>query len=453
MPATKTNDNAMIEINRSLPGASAPIEPIPVKIVGIGGAGSSALDRMLLDGVDATDLVAVNTDVQSLTASVAAQKIQLGNALTHGLGAGGDPEVGMQATEVALPAIHEAIEGAKIVFLVAGLGGGTGSGAAPLIASAARDDGALVIGIVTLPFTFEGRRRGLQARSALDQLRRICHSVIVFENDRMSELIVPKAGIQQAFIQADHCISECIRALLSMVARPGVIKVGIDEVFTALKNRDPQCVFGHGESDGDNRAHEALARALKNPLMERGKLLEEAANVLVYIAGASSLTLAEVEMIMTELNRHIKERTQILLGASIDARLGNKLTVTILSSVGSNPPQEYVPLSLPGRQQPAAEDPVAQSASMPERQIEIIESVVSVVVDEPDLPSKTELPAELIPAEPKSNGASSKKGKEIHQQDLQFENVSRGRFEKSEPTIVEGHDLDVPTILRKGFRV
>ncbi|HEY5895514.1 MAG TPA: cell division protein FtsZ [Chthoniobacterales bacterium] len=443
----------MIEINRSLPGVSTPIEPIPVKIVGIGGAGSSALDRMLLDGVDASDLVAVNTDVQSLTASVAAQKIQLGNALTHGLGAGGDPEVGMQATEVALPAIHEAIEGAKIVFLVAGLGGGTGSGASPLIASAARDDGALVIGIVTLPFTFEGRRRGLQARSALDQLRRICNAVVVFENDRMSELIVPKAGIQQAFIQADHCISECIRAILSMVARPGVIKVGIDEVFTALKNQDPQCVFGHGESDGENRSHEALARALKNPLMERGKLLEEAANVLVYIAGASSLTLGEVEMIMTELNRHIKERTQILLGASIDARLGNKLTVTILSSVGNHPPQEYVPLSLPARRETAPENQAPMPIPAADVQVEIIESVISVVVDEPDVVSKTEPPAELIAADPKTNGSSSKKPKEVHQQDLQFESVSRGRFEKSEPTIVEGHDLDVPTILRKGFRI
>lgn len=444
----------MIEINRSLPGASAPIEPIPVKIVGIGGAGSSALDRMLLDGVEASDLVAVNTDVQSLTASVAAQKIQLGNALTHGLGAGGDPEVGMQATEIALPAIHEAIEGSKIVFLVAGLGGGTGSGAAPLIANAAREDGALVIGIVTLPFTFEGRRRGLQARSALDQLRRICHAVIVFENDRMSELIIPKAGIQQAFIQADHCISECIRALLSMISRPGVIKVGIDEVFTALKNQDPQCLFGHGESDGENRAHEALARALKNPLMERGKLLEEAANVLVYIAGAASLTLAEVEMIMTELNRHIKERTQILLGASLDARLGNRLTVTILSSVGSGAPPEYIPLSLPPRRQLAPEDPSSQPAQeLPGiGQVEAVESVTSVVIEEVDLPSKLAVQSDLIAPDPKSNGAASKKSKEVHQQDLQFESVSRGRFEKSEPTIVEGHDLDIPTILRKGFR-
>ncbi|MEO7931620.1 MAG: hypothetical protein ABIT76_00530 [Chthoniobacterales bacterium] len=439
----------MIEINRSLPNTAASFIPLTRKIVGVGGAGSSVIDRLLIDGVDAADLVAINTDMQALSSSVAAQKILLGHTLTHGLGAGGDPEVGMAAAQDALPELRAAVEGNQIVFLTAGLGGGTGSGSAPFMAHAAREAGAVVVAIVTLPFAFEGKRRNQQALAALDHLRQLCHAVICFENDRMSELVAPKAGIQQAFMAADQTMSECIRGILAMLGRPGIMKVGLDDLLAVLRSDDPRCLFGCGESDGDNRAHEALAYALRNPLMERGKLLENAGNVLVHIAGSANLTLAEVEVLMNELNRHIGEETHLLLGTSIDPRLGGKLCVTLMSTLGQAVSMVSTPVALPSLER--AHEPITDVVIPP----------IAALLPEDEAPEPiAPRPAPITRAprpvpEPKApaHALVVEKTKEVKQEVLQFEPVSRGRFEKSEPTIVEGHDLDVPTILRKGFRV
>ncbi len=437
----------MIEINRSLLNTAASFIPLTRKIVGVGGAGSSVIDRLLIDGVDAADLVAINTDMQALSSSVAAQKILLGHSLTHGLGAGGDPEVGMAAAQDALPELRAAVEGTQIVFLAAGLGGGTGSGSAPFMAHAAREAGAVVVAIVTLPFAFEGKRRNQQAIAGLDHLRQLCHAVICFENDRMSELVAPKAGIQQAFMAADQTMSECLRGILAMLARPGIMKVGLDDLLAVLRSDDPRCLFGYGESDGDNRAHEALAYALRNPLMERGKLLENSGNVLVHIAGSSNLTLAEVEILMNELNRHIGEETQLLLGTSIDPRLGGKLCVTLMSTRGQAYSVVSTPVAMPSMERtpaPIADVGIPQIAALlPE------DEAPEHVASRPTLIARALRPV----SEPKAPAPVPEKTKEVKQEVLQFEPVSRGRFEKSEPTIVEGHDLDVPTILRKGFRV
>lgn len=436
----------MIEIQRPLSNTAAPFVPLTRKIVGVGGAGSSVIDRLLIDGVDAVDLVAINTDMQALSSSVAAQKILLGHGLTHGLGAGGDPEVGMAAAQDALPELRAAVEGNQIVFITAGLGGGTGSGSAPFMAHAAREAGCIVIAVVTMPFTFEGRRRSEQAIAALDHLRQLCHAVICFENNRMSELVAPKAGIQQAFMAADQTLSECLRGILAMLARPGIMKVGLDDLLTVLRSDDPRCLFGYGESDGDNRALEALAYALRNPLMERGKLLESTGNLLVHVAGSSNLTLAEVEILMNELNRHIGVDTQLLLSTSIDPRLGSKLAVTLVSTMGRSYSMVSQRVALP-----VAEIPEPELVTIPQ----IIEYEESLPEDQPAVAVRpTPRPARAPRPEPAPTAAPvAEKTREVKQEVLQFEPVSRGRFEKSEPTIVEGHDLDVPTVLRKGFRV
>ena len=436
----------MIDIQRPLSNAAAPFVPLTRKIVGVGGAGSSVIDRLLIDGVDAVDLVAINTDMQALSSSVAAQKILLGHGLTHGLGAGGDPEVGMAAAQDALPELRAAVEGNQIVFITAGLGGGTGSGSAPFMAHAAREAGCIVIAVVTMPFTFEGRRRSEQAIAALDHLRQLCHAVICFENNRMSELVAPKAGIQQAFMAADQTLSECLRGILAMLARPGIMKVGLDDLLTVLRSDDPRCLFGYGESDGDNRALEALAYALRNPLMERGKLLESTGNLLVHVAGSSNLTLAEVEILMNELNRHIGVDTQLLLSTSIDPRLGSKLAVTLVSTMGRSYSMVSQRVALP-----VAEIPEPELVTIPQ----IIEYEESLPEDQPAVAVRpTPRPARAPRPEPAPTAAPVvEKTREVKQEVLQFEPVSRGRFEKSEPTIVEGHDLDVPTVLRKGFRV
>src|ERR1051326_30864 len=328
--------------NYSLPDRLA--EFIPVKVVSVGGAGLNALDRIVLDGLEKAGVVAINTDVQSLTSAVSPHKVQLGRTVTRGLGAGGDPEVGYQAAVESADEIREAMSDANVIFVCAGLGGGTGSGAAPYVAQLAREAGALVIAFVTLPFTFEGKRRNAQAREALTRLNEIAHSVICFENDRMGDMVTPQAGIHQAFTVADITISQSVRSIVNLIQRPGLIRIGFDDLLAALRAHNGRCLFGYGESDSDNRAHDALTQALKNPLMDRGRMLADATHVLVQVAGGPGMTLSEVEILMQELGRHVSEETQILFGAVVDTRLGDRLSVTIISSLSA---EEEVLLETP----------------------------------------------------------------------------------------------------------
>src|SRR5213079_2555214 len=320
--------------NYSLPDRLA--EFIPVKVVSVGGAGLNALDRVVLDGLEKAGVVAINTDVQSLASSVAPHKVQLGRNVTRGLGAGGDPELGYQAAVESTEEIREALADANVIFICAGLGGGTGSGAAPYVAQLAREAGALVIAFVTLPFGFEGKRRNAQAREALARVSEFAHAVVCFENDRMGDLTPPQAGIHQAFAMADMTISQSVRSIVNLIQQPGLIRIGFDDLLAALRTRNSRCLFAYGESDSDNRAHEALSQALKNPLMDRGRMLADATNVLVQIAGGPGMTLSEVEILMQELGRHVNEQTQILFGAVVDGRVGDRLSVTIISSLAAD---------------------------------------------------------------------------------------------------------------------
>jgi len=312
------------------------VEIIPIKVVGVGGAGSNALDRVVLDGMEKGDLIAINTEVQSLASSVAACKVQLGRSVTRGLGAGGDPELGYQAAVESADEIRQALVDARMIFICAGLGGGTGSGAAPLVAQLAREAGSLVIAFATLPFSFEGKRRSTQAQEALARLNEIAHAVICFENDRMGDMVAPKAGIHQAFAVADITISQSLRSIVNLIQRPGLIRIGFDDLLRALRSDNGRCLFGFGESDSDNRAHDARKQALKNPLMDKGKMLADAAHVLVQVAGGPGMTLSEVEILMQELGRHVNDHTQILFGTAVDGRMGNRLSVTIISSLATD---------------------------------------------------------------------------------------------------------------------
>ena len=474
----------MIQLNKnySLPERLA--EFIPIKIVSVGGAGLNALDRIVLDGLERADVVAINTDVHSLTSSVATRKVQLGRSVSRGLGAGGDPDVGYQAALESADEIREALTDARMIFVCAGLGGGTGSGAAPYIAEAAREAGALVIAFVTLPFAFEGKRRNTQAREALARLSEFAHAVVCFENDRMGDLTAPQAGIHQAFAMADMTISQSVRSIVNLIQRPGLIRIGFDDLLSALRTRNSRCLFAYGESDSDNRAHDALTHALKNPLMDRGRMLADATNVLVQVAGGPATTLSEVEILMQELGRHVSEQTHILFGAAVDARLGDRLSVTIISSLAAE--DELLPETPPAPGSASAVAPVQEryQAAAQESQVQTEEPTVEVQHFEETIPFEEPVAAEAEPvaapitAEPPTisgrNGEpeaaidmppekqSPWKEEKAHaeksvtpakQEVLQFEPVTRGRFEKSEPTIVEGEDLDVPTYLRKNIKV
>jgi cell division protein FtsZ len=474
----------MIQLNKnySLPERLADF--ISIKIVSVGGAGLNALDRIVLDGLERADAVAMNTDVQSLTSSVATRKVQLGRSVSRGLGAGGDPEIGYQAALESADEIREALADSRVIFLCAGLGGGTGSGAAPYVAQAARETGALVIPFVTLPFAFEGKRRNAQAREALARLSEFAHAVVCFENDRMGDLAAPQAGIHQAFAMADITISQSVRSIVNLIQRPGLIRIGFDDLLAALSTRASRCLFGYGESDSANRAHDALTQALRNPLMDRGRMLADSTHVLVQVAGGPAMTLSEVEILMHELGRHVSDQTQILFGAAVDGRMGDRLSVTIISSLAAEeeaalsvaPPaatSASVPSLIPEPYTPPAPEPEIQ-AEQPVIQPEPVEELVPF--DEPIAAEAEPEPliADETPAIPIRNGEPEPPMIKPHHQSipsmeekvfpekaamppkqevLQFEPVTRGRFEKSEPTIVEGEDLDVPTYLRKNIKI
>ncbi len=465
--------------NYSLPEREE--ESIPIKVAGVGGAGSNALDRIVLDGMDKADLIAINTDVQSLAASVAAHKVQLGRAVTRGLGTGGDPELGYQAAIESADEIRQALADARIIFICAGLGGGSGSGAAPVVAQLARDAGSLVIVFATLPFSFEGKRRAAQAQEALSRLTQIANAVICFENDRMGDMVAPKAGIHQAFAVADVMISQSVRSIVNLIQRPGLIRIGFDDLLAALRSDSGRCLFGYGESDSDNRAHEALAQALKNPLMDRGRMLTEAASVLVQVAGGPGMTLSEVEILMQELGKHVRDNTQILFGTAVDGRMGNRLSVTIISSLAAEgeiasptqfaPPEaiSQAPAPPPIWETPAVNiepememppEPVAAESPPPPEDLVPLQPPVSLeapIQPAPEIKKPVAAPRLIVPKAkplPLTEPAPPKdKVVQAKQEVMQFEPITRGRFEKSEPTIVEGQDLDIPTFLRKNVRV
>jgi len=323
----------MLEFKRDDADRSTETIPLSVKVVGIGGAGANVLDRIALEGMDGAELISMNTDVRGLSTSVANSKIQLGRTLTQGLAAGGDPELGQQAAEEAEAEIRAALQNSGMVFICAGLGGGTGSGAAPYIAKIAREEGAFVVAFVTVPFSFEGRRRLQQASDSLRQLEIYANALVTFDNDRMGDLVLPKEGIQQAFTAADQIISQSVRAVTSLVTQPGLIRIGMDDLLTALRNHNARCLFGFGQAKGENRAQEALARALKSPLLDKGQLLKHAANAIVQVTGGDTMTLYEVEILMNEVGKHVRDNAQILFGVSADAKLSDSITVTIISSV------------------------------------------------------------------------------------------------------------------------
>ncbi len=320
----------MIPYNRD------PLQTIPtsaVKIIGLGGAGANMLERIALDGLDGAELLALNTDIRTLGSCLAREKIQMGVNLTKGLGTGGDPELGHQAVLEAEDQIRASVKGRRIVFLCVGLGGGTGSGAAPIVTRIAREEGAFVVVFATMPFAFEGKRRRDQAETALNELAVLSNALVTFDNNRMGELVLAKQGIHEAFTAADHMICESIKAVIRLVIRPGLINVGLDDLMSALRTNRSRCLFGSGLASGKDRATKALRNALSSPLLDQGSLLKDAQTVLVHLCGGEDLTLFEIELLMQRLQKFVPEKAHVLFGAAVDPAMGDSLSLTLISAL------------------------------------------------------------------------------------------------------------------------
>ncbi|MDG0994982.1 MAG: hypothetical protein P8O22_09645 [Akkermansiaceae bacterium] len=354
-----------------------PQQTIPessVKIIGLGGAGANMLDRAALDGMTGAEMLCINTDMRTLSSSVAGEKIQIGKNLTKGLGSGGDPELGLRAAQESETEIYDAVRGRKMIFLCVGLGGGTGSGAAPLISRIAREEGAFVVVFATMPFGFEGQRRRDQAEATLNELAVLANALVTFDNGRMGELVLAKQGIHEAFAAADRMISESIKAVTRLVVRPGLINVGLDDLMSALRTTRSRCLFGSGIADGENRSQVALENALTSPLLDKGSLLENAATVLVHICGGESMTLYEVELLMQGLLKYVPDSAHVLFGAAVDPEMGDALSVTLVSAL---PEEKLKPLEAI-RQDSVNEPQVYQEPELDEKDEEEIVEVSSI---------------------------------------------------------------------------
>lgn len=363
-----------------------------IRVLGIGGAGCNVVDRLVIDGMPGVQLVAANTDLQALSGCMAPERIQLGRKLTRGLGAGGDPHRGREAAEEDRDAVRTMIAGSDIVFLVAGLGGGTGTGGIPVVAELAREKGALTIAFVTEPFAFEGDKRRSIALQGLVDVKEKADAVFAVSNDKLFRAIEPTTTVLEAFRRADTALCEGIRAIWRLLTKPGLVNVDFADVRTVLRGAEAGSLFVSAEGAGPDKVQGALGQLASSPFLERGDALSEANRVLLSFVGGPDLTLEEVYRAVEELGRMIRPDALVIMGAGVDEDYSGRFALTLLAARGPVPAEES------GRKTPAA-------SGEPEREATLFP------LDEP----------------------------------------SKGRFEKAEPTLVNGQDLDVPTYIRRGL--
>jgi cell division protein FtsZ len=306
-----------------------------IRVVGVGGGGLNAVNRMIEAGISQVEFIAVNTDIQQLRTCEAPIKLHIGRELTQGLGSGSDPNLGREAAEEAYDQIKHVLRGSDMVFVTAGEGGGTGTGAAPVVARIAREVGALTVGIVTLPFRFEGTRRRSQAEKGVQELREVCDTVIVIPNDRLLEVLERSTSMLDAFRIADDVLRQGVQGICDLITMPGLINLDFADVRTIMSDAG-SAIMGIGFATGETRAREAAERALRSPLIDTE--IVGARGILLSIAGGDDLTLLEVNEAAEVVREAATEETNIIFGATIDERLAGQIWVTVIATgLGGRP--------------------------------------------------------------------------------------------------------------------
>jgi cell division protein FtsZ len=300
-----------------------------IKVLGIGGGGLNAVNRMIEGGLKGVEFIGINTDAQALLMSDADVKLDVGRDLTRGLGAGANPEIGRKAAEEHRGEIEELLKGADMVFVTCGEGGGTGTGGAPVVAEVAKNVGALTIGVVTRPFTFEGRRRGMQAEKGIDKLREAVDTLIVIPNDRLLEISDTETSMLQAFRLADNVLLQGVQGITDLITTPGLINTDFADVSTVMRDAG-SALMGIGKARGENRALEAARMAISSPLLEAS--IDGARGVILTIAGGSDLGLHEVNEAAEIIAQAADIDANIIFGAVIDDSLGDEVKVTVIAA-------------------------------------------------------------------------------------------------------------------------
>jgi len=301
-----------------------------IKVIGVGGGGGNAVNSMIRNNVEGVEFITANTDAQALRRSEASMKVQLGGHLTKGLGAGANPEIGRQAAEEDKQRLVEMFEGADMIFIAAGMGGGTGTGAAPIIAAAAKEAGALTVGVVTKPFTREGRQRMQRAEVGIAELREIVDSLVVVPNDRLLGLSGKHMSILDAFKPADDVLRQAVQGISDLITTEGLINVDFADVRTVMSNHG-MAMMGIGIAEGERRAAEAAHNAISSPLLEEVDI-SGAMGVLVNISGSSTMTMEEFEEASTIIHEKVHADANIIVGLVIDESLGDKIKITAIAT-------------------------------------------------------------------------------------------------------------------------
>lgn len=300
-----------------------------IKVVGIGGGGTNAVNRMINSGLSGVEFIAVNTDAQSLQMTDADMKIHIGEKLTRGLGAGADPKLGMEAAEESKAEIEEALKGADMVFVTAGKGGGTGTGAAPVIAKLAREAGALTVGVVTRPFAFEGRRRSTYAEEGIKRLKENVDALIIIPNDRLLQVADKRTSMMEAFKMADDVLRKGVQGITDLITVPGLINLDFADVRTIMQNSG-SALMGIGESSSENRGAEAAKTAISSPLLEAS--IEGATGIILNITGGQDLGLFEVNEAAEIVHNAAHQDANLIFGAVVDETYGERVSVTVIAT-------------------------------------------------------------------------------------------------------------------------
>jgi cell division protein FtsZ len=407
-------------------------QPRAIKIIGVGGAGVSLLDALNNEEFSGASFVAINTDAPSLAASSASLKIHLETKLLRGLGTGGDPERGRALAEEQFATLKTACAAADVILIIAGLGGGAGSGVSPVLARAAKETGALVLAFVTLPFACEGNRRQQQAQQSLEQLKSVADGVICLPSQKTFKLIDENTSVLDTFRITGNLLVEGVRGVWQLLTRPGLIQIHFNDLCALVRDRHSEGVFACVEASGAGRSREVVEKLLTHPLLDEGRALVESDAVLVSLMGGKDLTMAEVNRVMEQISRQC-ERAQIIMGAAVDAAMKNRLCVTVIAAK-QNPPTES-PMTAASGDSP--EQIISRSAVRPASRYT------------PQTPAFNLQQREQLVT--KNAGGRARKGdSKMRQAQLPLAIISKGRFDKSEPTIHKGEDLDIPTYYRRG---
>ena len=328
---------------------TAPDSVVKIKVIGVGGGGNNVVNRMVRAGVDGVDFIAVNTDKQALNVSSAGYKIQIGEKLTHGTGAGADPEVGRKSAEESRSQITKALEDTDMVFITAGMGGGTGTGAAPIVAEAAREQGILTVGVVTKPFGFEGGRRMRQAEAGSEELRSKVDSLVIIPNDRLKHATDQKITFANAFEIADDVLKQAVQSISDLIRETGFINLDFADVTAIMKNAG-MAHMGVGRAAGKGKAEEAARMAISSPLLETS--INGARGILINVTGSMDIGLEEVEQAATLVQNAVHPDAVTIFGATFDETLDDEIRVTVIATGFDEKPQA-APAQQNGKAEPA----------------------------------------------------------------------------------------------------